>query len=186
MSISGWCSSSSATSDTAFTKSMASAKSSNSKVRSICFFSSSHSGIFFRRTFSSSVFIKSAITGQRVAPEICFAMPKSRGLFRALNCSGGADAGRVQSPPVQLTSTNAAKVLGGIENFHRAVARLFRELRPIAQHLFHCSFRFAGIADKTESALPRHIFFRASVLGYDGQAVRQESRRQIDQQTSQP
>jgi hypothetical protein len=35
-----------ATSATAFTKSIASAKSSNSKVRSMCFFSSSHSGLF--------------------------------------------------------------------------------------------------------------------------------------------
>ena len=72
---------------------MASAKSSNSKVRSICFFSSSHSGIFFRRTFSSSAFIKSAITGQRVTPEICFAMPKSKGFFGHSTVAGGADAG---------------------------------------------------------------------------------------------
>src|SRR5436853_5373640 len=55
---------------------MASAKSSNSKVRSMCFFSNSHSGIFFRRSFSSGAFIRSAITGQRVTPENRFAMAK--------------------------------------------------------------------------------------------------------------
>src|SRR5713226_116190 len=76
MSMSGWCSSSSATSATVFTKSMASTKSSNSKVRSMCFFSNSHSGIFFMRSLSSGAFIKSAITGQRVTPENRFATPK--------------------------------------------------------------------------------------------------------------
>src|SRR5207302_1095705 len=64
---------------TAF-QSIASAKSSNSKVRSICFFSSSHSGIFFMRSFSSAVLIKSAITAQRVTPENRFATPNRAAL----------------------------------------------------------------------------------------------------------
>src|SRR2546427_175931 len=45
------------------------------KVRSICFFSSSHSGIFFIRSFRSAALIRSAITAQRVSPENRFAMP---------------------------------------------------------------------------------------------------------------
>jgi hypothetical protein len=47
----------------------------------MCFFSNSHSGIFLSRVFSSSAFIKSAITGQRVTPENRFAMPKRAPFF---------------------------------------------------------------------------------------------------------
>ncbi len=65
----------------AFTKSIASAKSSNSNVRSMCFFSSSHSGIFFIRSLSSPCLMRSAITGQRVTPENRFAMPKRAAFF---------------------------------------------------------------------------------------------------------
>src|SRR5207244_5811981 len=50
----------------------------------MCFFSSSHSGIFLSRVFSSSAFIKSAITGQRVTPENRFATPKRAGVFATI------------------------------------------------------------------------------------------------------
>src|SRR5205814_7597657 len=65
---------------------MASAKSSNSKVRSMSFFSSSHSEILFKRSLSSGAFIKSGITGQRVTLENRFATPK-RACFKDLRFS---------------------------------------------------------------------------------------------------
>src|SRR5207248_7420492 len=92
---------------------MASAKSSNSNVRSMCFFSNSHSGIFFRRSFSSGAFIKSAITGQRVTPENRFAMPKRVG----------------------LKAQDFAKIFCGIEDFDRAVPRLAGSARPVCQQI---------------------------------------------------
>src|SRR4051812_35096612 len=61
MSISGWCSSSSAMSASLFTKSIACVNSSNSKRRSMCFFSSSHSGRFFIQSLMSCELSRSAI-----------------------------------------------------------------------------------------------------------------------------
>src|SRR5712691_5017808 len=143
MSMSGWCSSSSATSATEFTKSIASAKSSNSKVRSICFFSSSHSGTFFIRSFNSPVLIKSAITAERVTPENGFATPN-----RA--------ASKIE---------NLAKIFRRIEDIDRAASGLLRQERPVAKHFFHRSDGFILTGDKLESTLARKIFGGASVFG---------------------
>src|SRR6266404_8932493 len=143
MSMSGWCSSSSATSDTAFTKSMASAKSSNSKVRSMCFFSSSHSGMRFMRSLSSGAFIKSAITGERVTPENCFATPKRVGLI-------GQDF---------------LKIFCRIEEFNRAAARFPRTALPVCQCIFNSCDSAVQIPYEMETTLAWQIFSRVAVFG---------------------
>src|SRR5439155_24581305 len=123
--------------------SMASAKSSNSKVRSTCFFSNSHSGIFFRRSFSSGALIKSAITGQRVTPENRFATPKR----------------------ARLKSEDFAQIFRRIEDFDRAVTRFARAAFPIGYQIVDCTDGSIQIADKMKAALPGEIFSRAAVFG---------------------
>src|ERR1700724_3324251 len=122
---------------------MASVKSSNSKVRSMCFFSNSHSGIFFRRSFSSGAFIKSAITGQRVTPENRFATPKRAG----------------------LESQDSLKVFRRIEYLNRARAGLAGAATPVCQRIFNRGDRAVQITNKLKAAVRRKIFSGATVLG---------------------
>src|ERR1700736_4811704 len=164
MSMSGGCSSSSATSATAFTKSIASAKSSNSNVRSMCFFSSSHSGIFFMPSFSSGAFIKSAITGQRVTPENRFATPKRAG----------------------LKSEDFPKIYRRIEHLDRARAGLARAAAPVCHQIFNRGHRSAQVPHKMKTALARKIFSGAAVFGDDWSTGRQKSGRPVAQPASFP
>src|SRR5438105_14017967 len=122
---------------------MASTKSSNSKVRSMCFFSNSHSGIFFKRSFSSGAFIKSAITGQRVTLENRFATPKRAGL-------------NVQ---------DFSQIFCRVEDLDRACARLARSALPVRQQIFNRHGRGFQIANKMKTVLTRQIFSRTTVLG---------------------
>src|SRR6266705_7069669 len=164
MSMSGWCSSSSATSATAFTKSMAPVKSSNSKVRSMCFFSNSHSGILFMRSFSSGAFIKSAITGQRVTPENRFAMPKR----------------------VSLNAQDFAQIFHRIEDFDRTCARLVRAAWPARKQIFDRRDRGLQTSNKMKTAPARQILCRTHVLGYYWPSHGQKSCRAIAQPTGFP
>src|SRR5438309_687492 len=121
---------------------MASAKSSNSKVRSMCFFSSSHSGTFFIRSFSSAALIRSAISGQRVTPENCFAMTNPVSFFGAPSQESRAfllssrvakttrdlsyGDGLHRFGSVILKTDDFPQILRRIENFHGASARQLR------------------------------------------------------------
>src|SRR5438105_15457250 len=107
---------------------MASTKSSNSKVRSMCFFSNSHSGIFFMRSLSAGAFIKSAITGQRVTPENRFATPKRAG----------------------SKTENFSEILDRIEEFKRTTPGLTRTARPFRKDVVDRRNRFFQTRDKVK------------------------------------
>src|SRR5713226_9032859 len=138
---------------------MAPVKSSNSKVRSMCFFSNSHSGILFMRSFSSGAFIKSAITGQRVTPENRFAMPKR----------------------VSLNAQDFAQIFHRIEDFDRTCARLVRAAWPARKQIFDRRDRGLQTSNEMKTARARQILCRTRVLGYYWPSHRQKSCRAIAQ-----
>src|SRR5882672_6056632 len=107
----------------------------------MCFFSSSHSGIFLSRVFSSSAFIKSAITGQRVTPENRFATPKRAG----------------------LKTQDFLKILRGIEYVDGACTGFPRAAAPVCQQIFNRGDRSVQVSDKLKAALGREIFSRATI-----------------------
>src|SRR6266404_5351532 len=199
MSMSGWCSSSSATSATAFTKSIAPAKSSNSNVRSMCFFSSSHSGTFFRRIFASSLLIRSAITGQRVTPQNRFAMANQISFLRRIRrrfSLSSRVAKTARDPHIVVDHTDSLiitlniedlpQILLRIENLHRASARLLRQTRPIRQNLLHRNRRGRRSIDKQKPVLTWKIFCGASVFRDDGASHGKKSGRAVAQPAGLP
>src|SRR5947209_6038139 len=136
---------------------MASMKSSNSNVRSMCFFSSSHSGTRFMRSFNSGALIKSAITGQRVTPENRFATAK-------------CGASKIE---------NFLQIFHRIKELDRARARLAGASSPVFQDIVNRSRGSIQILDKIKTARGRQIFSRAAVFGHDRTARREKCRRAI-------